>query len=198
MDDNSNTDVSGCCDGGQCCPPGQGRGRQFSNRWKTLVFIVVILSACGVGAYSLFWRSDNAASTSCCPPGSPEAAACGQVTANPGFDHEAAPVGLSVTALFSSEASLSNEQLNAIGNLRAAVESHGEQLLFESLQPTDSVYRKLVEQYQVVSFPAFVITGQEGVLVLNGDQLDIDTVKVVFKTATATNCASPASEKKTL
>ena len=198
MDDKGNTNQSGCCDGGQCCPPGPGGGRRFSGRWKTPVFTVVILLACGVAAYSLFWRGNNAASTSCCPPGSPEAAACGQTVANPGFDHETAPVGLSVTALFSGEVSLSSEQLNTIGDLRAAVESHGEQMQFQSLLPTDSGYRKLVEQNKVASFPAFVVTGQEGVLVLNGDQFDIDTIKVVFKAATATSSASSASEKKTL
>lgn len=198
MDDQSNNNQPGCCEDGQCCPPGQGRVGRFLSRWRTLVFTVVILLACGVAAYSVFWRGDNAASTSCCPPGSPEAAACGQAADKSGFDHESAPVGLCVTALFSGEVSLSSEQLNTIGDLRAAVESHSAQFQFESLQSADSAYRRIAEQNKVVSFPAFVITGQEGVLVLSADQFGIDTVKVVFKGATATGGASLASEKKPL
>lgn len=198
MVDKGNSDQSGCCEGGECCTPGPGGSGRFSSRWKTLVFTVVILLACGVAAYSLFRRGNNAASTSCCPPGSPEAAACGQATGNIGFDHEAAPVGLSVTALFSGEVLLTSEQLNTIGDLRAAVECHGEQMQFQSLQPTDSAYRGLVEQHQVASFPTFVVTGREGALVLSGDQFNIDTVEVVFTAATTTGGANSAPEKKTL
>ncbi len=197
MDDTDKVNQSGCCEGGQCCPPGQVRDKGKSARWKTLAFTAVVLLACGVTAYSLFWRGDSAATTSCCPPGSPAAAACGQTAANPGFDHEAAPVGLCLTALLSGEESLSSEQLTAIGDLRAAAESRGEQLQFELLQPADSEYQKLVELNRVVSLPAFVIRGQEGILVLSGDQFGIDTVKKVFNAATLLPSANAASESST-
>ncbi len=198
MDDKGNAVGSGCCEGGDCCPPGGDNPGRKPARWKTLIFVVVILLAGAVAAYSLFWRSDNAASTSCCPPGSPQAAACGQAAVAPGFDHDKASVGLTLTALLDVGDALSGEQLMTVGDVRTALESNGEQLRFEVLRPGDSTYQSVIDKHQITSFPTFVIKGQEGVLVLNGDQFGIDTVKVRFKSVLAATGLKPEPTKNTL
>lgn len=91
-----------CCEGSGCCAPESGKVPSQNAPWKTIVFTAVIVLAAGVAAYSLFWRSPDATSTACCPPGSEAAAACGSSTVIPVFDHSMAPAGLSLYLLLSA------------------------------------------------------------------------------------------------
>lgn len=60
---------SPCCENGGCCSsPAPGGNKMM--RWKTIIFTIVVLSACSVAAYSLFWRADGKANSGCCPSAS--------------------------------------------------------------------------------------------------------------------------------
>jgi hypothetical protein len=79
MSDQNNESAANCCGGsdqnsGASC--GCGGAPKGKNRIRTLLFVVIILAAAGVGAYSIWGRSPAAAcnpgqscgsSGSCCP-----------------------------------------------------------------------------------------------------------------------------------
>lgn len=197
MDDNGNVNQPGCCDDGQCCSPTPGEGHT-PTRWKTLIFSGVILLACAVAAYSLFWRSDKTPASACCPPGSAAAAACGEAVTNPGFDHAAAPVGLSLVVLTNTGEALSNEKLAIIGEVRASLESHDSQLQFETLESADTAFQKLVNQYGITAFPAVIVKGQDKILVLREDRISADTILSVFKPKPASAAPDSASKSGSL
>lgn len=198
MDDNDNVNQSGCCDDGHCCPPTPGGESRRPGRWKTLIFSGVILLACAVAAYSLYWRSDKTAASACCPPGSPAAAACGQTATNTGFDHAAARVGLSLVVLTKTGEALSREKLAIIGGVRASLESHDAQLHFETIESADTAFLKLVNQHRITTFPTVIVSGQDEVLVLSESQVSADTILSVFKPTPVATAPDSASKSGSL
>lgn len=195
MDDNDKDNQPGCCDGGQCCsstPTDTGPG---SARWKTLIFTAVLLLAGAVAAYSLFWRTP-ATPASCCPPGSAAASACGEAQSSPEFDHTTAPAGLSLLVLLHESDALSSDKMATISEVRAVVESHGEQLQVETVRSSDSAFAHLADQYRISAFPAIVVTGHNGVLILGNDQMRADTILSVFeRTAPSTTPDSQSADR---
>ena len=194
MGDNGKDNQPGCCEGGQCCSPTPTDAGRKSRRWKTLIFTAVLLLAGGVAAYSLFWRTP-ATPAACCPPGSAAAAACGESATDPGYDHTAAPTGLSLVVLLHVGDALSSEQMAAISDVRTAVETQGDQLQFQTLRFGDPDFLKVADQYGIAKFPALVVTGQSRFLVLGNDQVRADTILSAFErkaSSTSPDSASPS------
>ena len=180
MDDNVNSDQPGCCGGSPCCPPNSGDTARKSTRTRTLTFVAVVLLAGAVASYSLFWRSDESASSACCPPGSAAAAACAASATVPGFDHDAAPAGLSVLTFLRATDTLSQQDFATIAEVRAALEVKGSRLEYETVRSDDSSFAKLADGYGLTSFPAFVVFGQRDSLILSRDYFRTDTILSVF------------------
>ncbi len=198
MDDNGNFNQPGCCEDGQCCPPTPSGESRRPGLWKIWIFSGVILLACTVAAYSLFWRSDKTAASACCPPGSAAAAACGQAATNPGFDHTAAPIGLSLVVLTKTGEALSGEKLAMIGEVRTSLESHDARLQFETLESGDTAFLKLVNQYGITALPAVIVTGQDKVLVLSERQVNANTILSVFNPVPASAATDSTSKSGSL
>lgn len=55
MKEESVDKVQPCCDGGECCPSGTGR----TQRWKTVIFVLIVIGAGAVLANSLMRKSET-------------------------------------------------------------------------------------------------------------------------------------------
>ncbi len=194
VDDINKDNLPGCCEGGQCCSPTPGGDTRKPDRWKSLMFSGVILLACAVAAYSLFWRSPDAATSACCPPGSAAAVACGSSAVIPVFDHSMAPAGLSLYLLLSATDSLSQQQFAVISEVRGAVESKGSRLELETLRPSDGFFPAMVSGHGITSFPAFLVFGQRDSLTLSLTSFRSDTILSVFVLPAESSEVSTTSE----
>lgn len=178
MNDNANSNQRDCCGGSPCCPPDSSDTTRKSTRAKTLIFMAVVLLAGAVASYSLFRRGNETVSPACCPPGSAAAAAC--AASVPGYDHYAAPAGLSVLAFLRATDTLSQQDFATIGEVRAALGVKGSRLEYETVRSDDSSFARLADGYGIKSFPAFVVRGQRDSLVLSHDNFRTDTILSVF------------------
>jgi hypothetical protein len=195
MNDDKNNEQAGCsCQGSNCCQP-ESPVKSGKKLWKTLVFTAIVLSACAVAAYSLFWNKPTAASPSCCSSGSASSAAgINYGTIIPGMDELLTGASFAFIIFPRLHEQLPTHMTAVIDSVKS--ELSGKDLGFRMLtvNPEDPVYIVAINNFNINEYPAILALGPNCKRVLTASDLSLESLLTIYRKSKAASsaCCPPA------
>jgi len=193
VDNKEGNSQSPCCENSNCCSSTSGDCGNRSSRWKSVIFTAVIIMASAVAAYSLFWRDQGSAPSACCPTGSSVSAiAVAEYNSIAGLDATLAGSESALVVLLHIGDVLSERDSAAISDVRAAMALKGSQVPVWTFKFGDPAFLEAINRFNVTKFPAVLVRGKYGTVVLYRDNIQKDTILSIFEQKSATLVPNPS------
>ena len=206
MDDNSDNSQrddqfpiigngAGCgCDSDDCCPGGSSSSTQPNKTIKTAIFVIVMLAAFAVGAYSLIGKhaADDAGLNSDLPLDSltvQQTAFTGNILGDNQFGF--------LTLKGAGAALDKNAEVESLTESAAAlIRKKGITVTTVSVSPGDSLFAAAVDLFGLTALPSVLAMNREGRFVLlAGDITENGLLKTYLSGCSASDCGTGCDPK---
>jgi len=169
------------CNDPGCCSTQTSR----SSAWKAIVFVIVIIAAVTVAAYSMLTRGTE---SGCSTP-------CGNILSVEAWNEKLSGYDFAFVVLLDSGQSLPEELSESVVSASIRIELKNLRTRTLILHPDNSGFAEATKLFNAAEFPAVIALGKaNGIVVPHGTYSETELMRA-YEQASAVSCC-PSSESK--
>ncbi|MBU1319531.1 MAG: hypothetical protein KKG33_01820 [candidate division Zixibacteria bacterium] len=169
------------CNGPNCCTPRTSR----NSPWKTIAFVVVILAAVTVAAYSMLTRGTDGG---CSTP-------CGNILSVEAWNEKLSGYDFAFVVLLGSDQSLPEELSESVVSASIKIESKKLRTRTLILHPDNPGFAEATNLFKVAEYPVVIaLAKSNSVVVTRGTYSETELMRA-YEQASAVSCCPSSGPK---